>query len=320
MAKSVKSMLLGSVFAAMLMGDASLAVSAFAAEPSEASVISSFASPNDPPVFDTAEQAVDAFKAALASDDFDKLATLLGLDPAKARAGEGVMDTYAEIRDGAKKQVVIHDVDGRKILDIGDKLWPLPFPVVKGTDGKWSFDTYAGFEEIINRRVGENELQAIATMRAYVDAQNEYSSVDHDDDGVLEYAQKLISSDGKTDGLYWSPDLGQGDSPAGDAFESEAVLSKAKAGAGYFGYHYRILTSQGPNIAGGKFDYIINGNMIAGFGLIAWPIRYGETGVHTFEVNANGTVYQADLGADTAKMAEGIKTFNPDDNWTVTSD
>ena len=285
-----------------------------------ASVISSFASPNDPPVFDTAEQAVDAFKAALAADDFDKLATLLGLDPAKAKAGEGVMDTYAEIRDGAKKQVVIHEVDGRKILDIGDKLWPLPFPVVKGTDGKWSFDTYAGFEEIINRRVGENELQAIATMRAYVDAQNEYSSVDHDDDGVLEYAQKLISSDGKTDGLYWSPDLGQGDSPAGDAFESDAVLSKAKAGAGYFGYHYRILTSQGPNIAGGKFDYIINGNMIAGFGLIAWPIRYGETGVHTFEVNANGTVYQADLGADTAKMAEGIKTFNPDDNWTVTSD
>jgi Protein of unknown function (DUF2950) len=320
MATSVKNMLLGSVFAVTLMGLATAPVAAFAQEPSEDTVISGFASPTDPPVFDTPEQAVDAFKAALAADDFDKLAALLGLDAAKAKAGEGVMDTYAEIRDGAKKKVVVQDVDGRKILDIGDKLWPLPFPIVKGTDGKWAFDTYAGFEEIINRRVGENELQAIATMRAYVDAQNEYSSADHDDDGVLEYAQKLISSDGNADGLYWSPDLGEGDSPAGDAFENDAALDKAKAGAGYFGYRYKIVTSQGPNIAGGKFDYIINGNMIAGFALIAWPLRYGETGVHTFEVNANGTVYQADLGTDTANMAEGIKTFNPDDNWTVTSD
>lgn len=320
MTMSVKNMLLGSVFAVTLMGFAIAPVASLAAEPSEARDISGFASLNDPPVFDTPEQAVDAFKAALSADDFDKLATLLGLDPAKARAGEGVMDTYAEIRDGAKKQVAVQDVEGRKILDIGDKLWPLPFPIIKGKDGKWAFDTYAGFEEIINRRVGENELQAIATMRAYVDAQKDYASADHDGDGVLEYAQKLISSEGKTDGLYWSADLGAGDSPAGDAFENDAVLSKAKAGAGYFGYHYRILTSQGPNIAGGKFDYIINGNMIAGFALIAWPILYGETGVQTFEVNANGTVYQADLGTDTAKIAASIQTFNPNDNWDVTGD
>ncbi|WP_455270667.1 DUF2950 family protein [Rhizobium herbae] len=320
MTTSVKNMLLGSVFAVTLMGLATAPVAAFAQEPSEGTVISGFASPADPPIFDTPEQAVDAFKAALAADDFDKLAALLGLDAAKAKTGEGVMDTYAEIRDGAKKKVVMQDVEGRKILDIGDKLWPLPFPIVKGKDGKWAFDTYAGFEEIINRRVGENELQAIATARAYVDAQKEYASADHDGDGVLEYAQKLISSDGATDGLYWSPELGEGDSPAGDAFENDAALDKVKAGAGYFGYRYRIIESQGSNIAGGKFDYVINGNMIAGFALIAWPIRYGETGVHTFEVNANGTVYQADLGTDTAKMAAGIKTFNPDDNWTVAED
>lgn len=318
MTRSVKKMLLGSVFAATLLSfTTGLAT---AQEPSDETVISGFASPGDPPVFDTPEKAVDAFKAALAADDFDKLATLLGLDPAKTKTAEGVMDTYAEIREGAKQKVVVRDVDDRKILDIGDKLWPLPFPVVKGKDGKWAFDTYAGFEEIINRRVGENELQAIATAHAYVDAQKEYASADHDDDGVMEYAQKLISSEGKTDGLYWSPDLDAGDSPAGDAFESDAVLEKAKAGAGYFGYHYRIITSQGSNIAGGKFDYIINGNMIAGFALIAWPIRYGETGVHTFAVNANGIVYQADLGDKTETMAAGIKTFNPDDNWEVTED
>jgi hypothetical protein len=313
-------MILSSVFATALVGFATAPVALRAAEPSEGTVIAGFASPVDPPVFDTPDQAVEAFKAALAADDFDKLATLLGLDPAKAKAGEGVMDTYAEIRDGAKKQVVVRDAEGNKILDIGDRLWPLPFPIVKGEDGKWAFDTYAGFEEIINRRVGENELQAIATMRAYVDAQKEYDSADHDGDGVMEFAQRLISSDGKTDGLYWSPDLGAGDSPAGEAFESNAALTKAKAGAGYFGYRYRILTGQGTNIAGGKFDYVINGNMIAGFALIAWPIRYGETGVHTFLVNENGVVYQADLGRKTDTIAAGIRTFNPDDNWEVTED
>lgn len=205
-------------------------------------------------MFDTPEQAVDALKAALSADDFDKFAALLGLDPAKTKAGEGVTDTYAEIRDGAKTKVVVQDVDDRKVVEIGDKLWPLPFPVVKGNDGKWSFDTYAGFEEIINRRVGENELQTIETMRAYVDAQKEYAAADHDEDGVLEYARKLISSDGKTDGLYWSPDLGEGESPAGNAVEDNAALNKAKAADGYYGYRYKIIESQGPNIAGGKFD------------------------------------------------------------------
>lgn len=208
MTKSVRNMLLGSVFA--LAALATNAVPTSAAEPSDATVISGFASQSDPPVFETAEQVVDAFKAALAADDFDKFTALLGIDAAKAKAGEGVMDTYAQIRDGTKKKIVVKDVDGRKIIEIGDKMWPLPFPIVKGDDGKWGFDTYAGFEEIINRRVGENELQTIDTMKAYVDAQKEYSSADHDDDGVLEYAQRLISSDGKTDGLYWSPDLGEG--------------------------------------------------------------------------------------------------------------
>ena len=319
MTTSVRSAILGSVLAVALAALAS-PVALRAAEPSEGTLIASFASPTDPPVFETPEQVVDAFKQALAADDFDKLANLLGLDAGKAKTGEGVMDTYAEIRDGARRQVSVRDVDGAKILDIGDKLWPLPFPIVKGGDGKWSFDTYAGFEEIINRRVGENELQAIATMRAYVDAQKVYEAGDHDGDGVMEYAQRLISSDGKTDGLYWPSELGAGDSPAGSAFESDDALSKVKAGDGYFGYRYRILTGQGPNIAGGKFDYIINGNMIAGFGLIAWPVRYGETGVHTFLVNANGIVYQANLGRNTATIAPDIETFNPGDNWDVTDD
>lgn len=319
MKTSIRTMILTSACWAALAAPASMP-GALAAEPSEATAISGFASPTDPPAFDTPDEAVDAFKAALVADDFNKLAALLGLDAAKLKADEGVMDTYAQIRDGAKRKVVVRDIGGSKILDIGDRLWPLPFPVVKGEDGKWSFDTYVGFQEIINRRVGENELQAIATLRAYVDAQRDYASEDHDGDGVLEFARKLISSDGQTDGLYWSPELGAGPSPAGEALENGATLSKARAGEGYYGYHYRIIESQGANIAGGKFGYVINGNMIAGFALIAWPVRYNETGVHTFEVNANGTVYQADLGEKTDSMAAAITQFNPGDAWDVTDD
>lgn len=314
---SVRTALLGSFLAVALSTSATYSK---AAEPLDAAEISSFASPNDPPVFDTAQQVVDAFKAALSSDQFDKFATLLGLDAVKLKTGEGVTDTYVKIRDGAKAKVIVKDEDDRKILQIGEKLWPLPFPILKGVDGKWSFDTYAGFEEIINRRVGENELQTIETMRAFVDAQKDYAAADHDEDGVLEFARKLISSDGKTDGLYWSPDLGEGESPAGNALEDNAALDKAKAGGGYYGYRYRIIERQGPNIAGGEFNYVINDNMIAGFALIAAPIRYGETGVHTFTVNANGTVYQADLGDKTEEVAAGIRTFNPDDRWELTTD
>ncbi len=166
---------------------------------------------------------------------------------------------------------------------------------MKGDDGKWYFDTYAGLEEIVNRRVGENELEAISTARAYVDAQQDYAEADHDGDGVLEYAQKLISTEGETDGLYWPTDDVNGESPAGDGIDL-AELDKSKAGEGYFGYKFRILTGQGDNIAGGAYDYVINGNMIAGFALIAWPAKYGETGVKTFAVNQHGVVYETDLG------------------------
>ena len=157
------------------------------------------------------------------------------------------------------------------------------FPLLKGEDGKWAFDTQAGLEEIVNRRVGENELEAIATMRAYVEAQNDYASEDRDDDGVEEFAQKLVSSEGATDGLYWPADQGS-TAKARRATSSTRRSSRTPAkGEGYFGYRFRILTGQGDRIAGGAYDYVINGNMIAGFALIAWPAKYAETGVNTFD-------------------------------------
>ncbi|NRP72774.1 hypothetical protein ILFOPFJJ_03673 [Ensifer psoraleae] len=311
------------LFQLILLGSAvSVALSLASVGPihaQEASDISDYASANDSPLFDDPSAAVETFKKALAADDFNGVAGLLGLDATKLKASEGVMDTFALIREGAARQVVLRDRGNQKILEIGDRLWPLPFPITKGEDGKWSFDTYVGLEEIVNRRVGRNEEEAIEAVRAYVEAQKEYAELDRDGDGVLEYAQKLISSDGQTDGLYWPAEQGDGESPVGAAI-SEAVLEKTKAGEGYFGYRFRILTFQGDNIAGGKYDYVINDNMIAGFGLIAWPVKYAETGVNTFVVNQHGIVYEADLGPSTEAIVPFIDRFNPDDKWTVVAD
>ncbi|PJR13160.1 DUF2950 domain-containing protein [Sinorhizobium meliloti] len=281
--------------------------------------IDDYAAAHEPPAFDDPLKAVEAFKARLAANDFDGLANLLGLDAEKVKTGEGAMETFALIREGAARNVFVRDLEGRKIVEIGDRFWPVPFPIAKGEDGKWAFDTYVGLEEIINRRVGENELEAIEAALAYVQAQKDYASQDRDADGVLEFAQKLISSPGQTDGLYWPAEQGDGESPVGDAI-SEAALERARAGEGYFGYRYRILASQGENIAGGRYDYVINGNMIAGFGLIAWPVTYAETGVKTFVVNQQGIVYERDLGSSTEAVVPFIDRFDPDDKWSVVAD
>jgi hypothetical protein len=273
----------------------------------------------EPTAYSTPEEAAAAFKAALAASDMAGLAKLLGLDEAKLKGFEGITDKVAELKTASAKLFTVEADGDRRIVNLGTEVWPFPFPIVKDTDGKWFFDTYAGLEEIVNRRVGDNELQAIATSQAYVDAQRDYAAEDRDGDGVLEYAQKLISSEGLTDGLYWPIEQGDGESLVGP-FIDQATLDKVAAGEGYFGYRFRILPSQGDNIAGGAYDYVINGNMIAGFALVAWPAKYAATGVHTFVVNHAGIVYQRDLGEDTAKLVEDIKTFNPDAEWTVVED
>jgi len=285
----------------------------------EVTSLSDYTAATEPPLFDDPSAAVEAFTTALSSNDFDGLAKLLGLDAAKLKTSEEALESFTRIREGAAEKVVVRDLGDRQMLDIGDELWPFPFPITKGDDGKWAFDTYAGIEEIVNRRVGENEIEAIATARAYVEAQRDYASEDRDGDGVLEYAQKLLSSEGQTDGLHWPADETNGVSPAGD-FADQATIDKAKQGEGYYGYRFRILTGQGDNIAGGAYDYIINGNMIAGFALVARPVKYAETGVRTFVVNHQGIVYEADLGADTEALADAMKLFNPDDSWEVTGD
>lgn len=297
---------------------ASLAVAA-PAQQQETPVpeIDLLAAATEPPAFQSPEAALDAFKKALEAPDAGPLAGLLGLDPDKLKADANTEQTYAVIKAGAAKQLSLEGDGDRRTVVIGEKLWPLPFPLVKGEDG-WAFATFDGLEEIVNRRIGENELATIETMRSYVDAQEDYAAQDRDGDGVEEFAQKLISSEGMTDGIYWPTDPVNGESPAGDLSQSE--LDDAAKGEGYFGYKYKILTGQGDNIAGGAYDYIINGNMIAGFALIAWPAKYGETGVQTFAVNQHGIVYETDLGPTTEAIVKYIDRFNPDDSWAIVAD
>src|SRR6185437_14881869 len=199
-------------------------------------------------------------------------------------------------------------------------------------DGKWYYDTSAGKATILARRIGRNELQTIAVCHAYVDAQRSYGSVDRDGDGVLQYAQRLNSHPGKHDGLYWPAAPTQPDQPTAETESPFGPLAAQAATEGYtgpvkgaarspfHGYLFRILTSQGPHAPGGKYDYIINGRMIAGFALIAYPAKYASSGVTTFIVNQYGQIYQKDLGPNTDTLAPKITSYDPDSTWTAVKD
>jgi hypothetical protein len=205
------------------------------------------------------------------------------------------------------------------VLLIGDKAWPLPIPIVR-TGDRWRFATEEGREEIVNRRIGGNERNAIYVLRAYVDAQREYASADRDGDGVLQYARKLGSTPGKRDGLYWPADIAKGEdpSPFGPLVaEAGAYMKGRAAGEPYRGYYFRILSGQGKSAPGGAYGYVINGRMLAGFAMVAYPAEYGETGVMSFIVNQNGKVYEKDLGRETVKLGSTMTSFDPGKGWNL---
>ena len=210
---------------------------------------------------------------------------------------------------------------GKVVLFVGADDFPFPIPLVP--EGPvWRFDTKAGKEEIVNRRIGRNELHAIQVSLAYVDAQREYYSEDRNADGLREYAQHFASATGKRDGLFWETKAGEAPSPLGPLvaqarFEGYGGGRRA-APVPYQGYYYRILTAQGPDAPDGAYDYVAHGRMIGGFALVAFPAQYGVSGVMTFIVNHEGVVYQKDLGPNTAAIARGIKLFNPDGSWKKT--
>jgi hypothetical protein len=207
---------------------------------------------------------------------------------------------------------------GKVVLVVGNDDFPFPIPIVP--DGpSWRFDTAAGKDEIINRRIGQNELNTIQVCLAYVDAQREYYTLDPDRDGVLQYAQKFSSTQGKKDGLYWPTNPGDSPSPLGLLVAKARGEGYSKSSAGvpvaYWGYYYRILSAQGKDAPGGAYGYLAHGRMIGGFALVAYPAQYGVSGVMTFIVNHEGVVYQKNLGPNTAAIARAMKQFNPDDTW-----
>jgi hypothetical protein len=273
---------------------------------------------NKQTVFATPDDAFHALLGGLEKNSDDQLLDVLGhahTDLVVQSDKGASAETRARLFTLAKEHMKIV-VDGDKATAcFGLKCWPYPIPVAKAADG-WRFDTAAGKEEILNRRIGRDELAVLKFMDGYDNAQRAYAGADHTGDKVLKYAQKPISSPGKQDGLYWPVPVGPNATPsplAGIAEDSEDFL--AGGNVPYHGYYVKILTKQGANAPNGKYDYVINGNMIAGFALAAWPADYGSSGVMTFVVSHQGTVYEKNLGPDTAKLAGAIDEYNPDATW-----
>ncbi len=278
--------------------------------------------------FTSAEAAVAALTSALATTNRTELRAIFGpatdvlVNPDVVQA-ENEFSSF--VNRFAEANRLVRESASRQTLEIGHEAWPFPVPIVE-KDGSWVFDTAAGADELLNRRIGANELETIEVLRAYVLAQREYASRDRDQDEVLEFAQNVLSTPGTKDGLYWSPQTDGEISPLGPlvaAAQAEGYRKSTGETSGprpLHGYLFKPLLRQGPNAPGGKHGYVINGNMIGGFAMLAWPAGYGETGIMTFIVNQQGRVYQKDLGPRTTKLARSIQAYNPDSGWTVSPD
>jgi hypothetical protein len=279
----------------------------------------------DPAVFDTPEAAAQALLDALASSDRTAVLNVLGTefeDELFSDDAPREQEAYRQVVTAAKEVLQLREDDAKtRVMVIGKNAWPVPIPIVRGDKG-WMFDTAAGIDEIVARRIGQNELETITTLQAYVDAQVQYAGADRDGDDVLEYAQKVISTEGKKDGLYWQVASADEEASPFGPFVAELpdALKDRQPGEPFMGYYYRILTRQGENAPGGRYDYIINGNMIAGFAAVAVPAEYAETGIMTFVVSHQGKIYEKDLGDDTAVLAAAIQEYNPDGSWVLAGD
>jgi hypothetical protein len=275
--------------------------------------------------FDTPQQAVDALLQAVEAFDIPALKEILGPDSADLITSEDpVMDKDRAVAFAAKaKEKNSVQVDpknpNRAILSVGNDDFPLPIPIVK-RNGKWVFDTKAGRKEILLRRIGANELDALAVCRGFVDAQKEYAEEKHDGATVNQYAQKIISTPGKHDGLAWQNPDGSWGGPVGEAVAKALEQGYSDKTQPYHGYYFKVLKGQGPAAPMGQIDFVVNGAMIGGFALAAAPAQYRVTGVQTFIVSHEGIVYQKDLGPNTLKVFNSMDRFNPDKTWHVTND
>ena len=277
--------------------------------------------------FATAEGAVDTLVAAARANHAEGIVTVLGPEGKDlVYSGDSVADKNARERFVThydKAHAIQMEGDDKAILVIGDKHWPFPIPVIR-RGGSWQFDTSAGGKEILDRRIGRNELNAIMVCRAIVDAQRDYAERVRDSDGIVQYAPKLVSRPGLRDGLYWPVEAGEPESPIGP------LLARARAEGypdddygerePYHGYYYKMLLRQGPNAPDGAHEYVVGAHMIGGFALVAFPANFGTSGIMTFILNQDGIVYQKNLGPDTADAVTAMESFDPDNSWSKVPD
>jgi Protein of unknown function (DUF2950) len=285
------------------------------------------AAPSAQKSFDTPQQAADSLIQAAASFQVPALKEILGPESEDIVSSEDpVMDKERAVAFAGKakeKQTIEIDPENpnQATLSVGEDAFPMPIPIIK-KDGKWSFDTAAGREEILNRRIGANELDAITICRGYVESQHEYAATKHDGAMVHQYAQRIISTPGKRDGLAWKNADGTWEGPVGEniAKALEQGYSDKGKPQPYHGYLFKVLKGQGPAAPLGQLDFVIKGSMIGGFALAAAPAEYEVTGVKTFIVSHTGIVYEKDLGPDTLEAFRKMELFNPDESWTATDD
>lgn len=278
--------------------------------------------------FRSPEAAAAALASAARADDGRALLRILGSVGRKlVYSGDKVADRNGRTKFAAAFDA-FHKIEPqgatRATLIVGRDAWPFPIPLVKH-GASWRFDTKAGAQEILDRRIGRNELNAIQVARAYVDAQRDYATADRQGDGLREYAQHFVSTAGKHDGLYWLAAPGEPESPMGPLVAAARAQGYGPAAQSqnpppphpqpYHGYYYRILKQQGANAPGGAMDYVFNGHMIGGFALVAYPAKWGDSGIMTFIVNQDGVVYQKNLGPNTAALARAITAYDPDSSW-----
>jgi hypothetical protein len=271
--------------------------------------------------FRSPEEAMSALAETIKAGDIKGTMAILGPEGEDIlSSGDEVADKYARdlfVKIYQEKADFVKEKEGRVSIIIGYDNWPFPIPIMRKGEG-WVFDTKAGREEVINRRVGRNELSAIRVCWAYVDAQREYAGTDRERDGIIQYAQKILSDPYRRNGLYWEAADGEIPSPFGSFIARAAEEGYTKKGdkpTPYLGYYYKILKGQGKAAPGGAHSYLINGHMVAGFALVAWPAEYDVSGVMTFIVNQNGSVYQKDLGPKTSEIAKSMTLYNPDRTW-----
>jgi len=284
----------------------------FSASCTQRTLGKSFASP---------DEAVTALIDALKRNNDQQLIAILGPE------GKKLIYSGDEVADQADRACFIrkfeekHRLDQKNpttiILYVGEEDWPLPIPMLKTSSG-WYFDTAQGKEEILNRRIGKNELNVIKVMEAYIDAQREYVRKDWNANGVMEFAQRLVSTEGKKDGLYWPVKQGDKPSPFGPLIAqavNEGYKKEDKALNPYHGYYYKILHGQGKNTTGGEYSYVEKNKMVLGFGLVAYPAEYGNSGIMTFIVNQQDAIYEKDFGQDTVKTVNAMEKYDPDQTW-----